>query len=45
MVEAPSNLLFSFKFLKFFINALKIPFASTPGWLKSFCPRLIKMSL
>ena len=39
IVEAPSNLLFCEIFLIFFITALRIPLASTPGWLKSFYPQ------
>ena len=35
-MDAPSSLLFCVIFLIFFITALKIPFASTHGWLKKF---------
>ena len=36
IVDAPSNLLFCEIFFTFFIEALNIPLASIPGWLKKF---------
>ena len=45
MVEAPSSLLFWDMFLRFFIIALNIPLASTPGWLKKFLSSADKKEL